>query len=456
MDDTAPGHGLRALARFAASVDARTLPADVVEKARSCLLYAMAVGVASLRAPQPAQAARVLDADGAATRFVDGARRDALAAALANGTLFHARVQDDAHPAGHVGVVVVPAALAVAETVAANGADLLAALVAGYETALRIGRDHTSHASARGLRSTPLYGVFGAAAAVGRLMRLDARAMRHALGLAANLAGGLREYSEAGSEDYAFQAGTAAANGILAARLAAAGATSADTALEGKAGFFRALGEADVDYAARLADGLGRDFAMLDVTYKPYPICQFHRGVVRGCIALRERAGAHGPDSIAIRMHPFEGDFFGVRFAGPFETFPQTFMSAPFCVALAWTRGDVTLAGLTDFAAPDVNALVPRVTIVSDASRARYAPRIEAHLAGGPMLEWEEVEGADAYRLNWNAAVRMTALLTREAGAASDAAQHLVAAVQTLDATLLTDLIDAMRDACASAPRSSP
>ena len=49
-------------------------------------------------------------------------------------------------------------------------------------------------------------------------------------------------------------------------------------------------------------------------------------------------------------MHPFEADFFGVRFAGPFTTFPQTFMSAPFCAALAWARGDATLAGLTDFA----------------------------------------------------------------------------------------------------------
>ena len=239
------GDGLRELARFAARTDMRALPPEVVDKGKACLLYAMAVGVACMRVEQPAQSARAVAGagTGAATRFFDDAKCDAGLAAFANGTLFHSRVQDDAHPAGHVGVVVTPAALAMAETVAAGGADLIAALVSGYETALRIGRDHAADLSARGFRTTPTYGVFGAAAAAGRLLGLDERTMTHALALAANMAAGLREYSESGSEDFAFHAGTAASNGIMAARLAAAGATSGPTALDGKAGFFRAYGE---------------------------------------------------------------------------------------------------------------------------------------------------------------------------------------------------------------------
>ena len=241
------GEGLRELARFAARTDARTLPPEVVAKGKACLLYGMAVGIACMRVAQPAQAARATAGagTGAATRFFDDAKCDAGLAAFANGVLFHSRVQDDAHPAGHVGVVVIPAALAMAETLAADGADLIAALVAGYETALRIGRDHAADLSARGFRTTPMYGVFGAAAAAGRLLGFDERTMTHALALAANMAGGLREYSESGSEDFPFHAGTAAGNGIMAARLAAAGATSGPTALDGKAGFFRAYGERD-------------------------------------------------------------------------------------------------------------------------------------------------------------------------------------------------------------------
>src|SRR5438552_1105928 len=166
------GDGLRALARFAAHTDARTLPPEVIEKGRACLLYGMAVGIACMRVEQPAQAARAVAGAcaGAATRFFDDAKCDAGLAAFANGTLFHSRVQDDAHPAGHVGVVVIPAAVAMAETVAAEGDDLIAALVAGYETALRIGRDHAADLSERGFRTTPTYGVFGAAPAAGRLL----------------------------------------------------------------------------------------------------------------------------------------------------------------------------------------------------------------------------------------------------------------------------------------------
>ncbi|MGQ0674789.1 MAG: MmgE/PrpD family protein, partial [Rhodospirillales bacterium] len=241
-----------------------------------------------------------------------------------------------------VGVVVPPAAIARAHGGGADGSQLLAATVAGYEIALRIGRDHAEDSSARGFRSTPLYGVFGAAAATGCLLKLDESRMTNALSLASNMACGLREYSEAGSEDFPFQAGIAASNGILAARMAQAGAASAASVLEGKAGFFRAYGESGRRYERRLADGLGARFEIEAVTYKPYSICQFHRGIVRGSAALRQRASGRELASLTVRMHPFEADFYGVRFAGPFRTFPQSFMSAPFCAALGWSRGAAT------------------------------------------------------------------------------------------------------------------
>src|ERR1043165_5454827 len=110
---------LSELARFAAN--AATFPAAVVEKSKACLLYALAVGAAGVTRAQPAIAAHALAAGGgSATRFIDGAWCEAATAALVNGTLLHARAQDDAHPAGHVGAVVVSAALAVAESAGAK------------------------------------------------------------------------------------------------------------------------------------------------------------------------------------------------------------------------------------------------------------------------------------------------------------------------------------------------
>jgi 2-methylcitrate dehydratase PrpD len=438
------------LAHFAARTDIREFPAHVVEKAKACLLYAAAVGIACLRSPQAAQAAAGNPpGTGEATRFLDDKKCDAAAAAFANATLFHARVQEDAHAAGHVGVVVVPAALAMAESASASGAALVAAIAAGYETALRIGRDHAADLSARGFRTTPAYGVFGAAAAAVRLMDFSPERMMHALGLAANMAGGLREFAAAGSDDFAFQAGTAAANGISAARLAAAGATSSPSVLEGEAGFYRAFGENGRRYDARLAAGLGTDFEMMGVTYKPYPICQFHRGIVRGCLELRSRARGAPFAALTVRMHPFEADFFGVRFAGPFRSFPQTFMSAPFCASLAWVRDNATLAGLNDFQAADVLELVPRVKVLADHERARYSPRLEARLSNDTRLEWEERERADAYLLTWDTAHQMTGILTAEAGVPAAAAERLTSEVQRLDsAPDVASLIGALREAC--------
>ena len=149
----------------------------------------------------------------------------------------HARIQEDAHPVGHLGVVVLPAAMAVAEQIHASGADLIAAVVVGYECALRIGRDHAADLSDRGFHTTSVYGPIGAAAAA-RLYRLAPDKVAHAMGLGMNLAGGLREFAAPGGEEYALQAGVAARNGVVAAACAREGLHAAGSVLDGTAGFF--------------------------------------------------------------------------------------------------------------------------------------------------------------------------------------------------------------------------
>ena len=146
-------------------------------------------------------------ADGAATCLIDGSRLAPGAAAFANAVLFHARIQDDAHPAGHMGTVILPAALALAETRGCTGAQLLEAIVSGYEVALRIGRDHARDLSERGFRTTPIYGAIGAAAACARLLALDAERTMNALSLTTHAAAGLRQFADAGTDEHPYQAG---------------------------------------------------------------------------------------------------------------------------------------------------------------------------------------------------------------------------------------------------------
>ena len=456
----APEPGLETLAAWAAGFHPEKLPPAVLDKAKACLLYGLAVGISSTGADLPRRIAKAeTDAPGAgrrgARRLLDGRTVAPDAAALANAVLMHVRIQEDAHPAGHIGVVVLPAALAAAEAADADGPALLAAIVAGYEVALRIGRDHAADLSARGFRTTSTYGAFGAAAVGGRLLRLEAAGMTNALALAANAACGLREFVAAGTGEYAVQAGLAARSGLLASRLAAAGAGAAPTALEGSAGFYRAFGERADGYGGRLIDGLGRDFELMAIAGKPYPTCQFHGGVVRGLAALRERSDGQEVERIEVRMHPFEADFVGVRHAGPFRAFSQTFMSLPFCAALAWTAGGASFKAMHEFENPDMLALVPRVHVIADGARGRYQPLVEVALQNGRHLVWEERDGREAYLLTWERTVAMAGALLDEVGA-GEAADRLIGATAALDgAASVEPVIDAAIAGCAAAAKTA-
>jgi len=435
-----------ALAAFASGTDIDALPEPTKEKARACLLYGIAVALASTKAEEPACVARFLDrraAAGGARRILDGKPMPAGEAALGNAVLFHLRVQDDAHACGHFGAVVLPAALAVAEESGASGAALLAAVVAGYETALRIGRDHGDAISKRGFRTTPVYGVFGAAAAAGHLYGLDALRMANALSLAANFAGGLRAFVASGTSEYAVEAGFSARSGIDAAGLAGDGMVATTHVLDGDAGFFGAFADRETSYGRRLTIDLGDIFEMEAITYKPYPICQFHRGVVRGLAALRRQADDTTARAIEIRMHPFEANFIGVRHTGPFTRRAQAFMSAPFLAAIAWNTGTVSFQALHDFNNPLYSETMARVTILSDESRARYEPSIKVTLADGRTLEWKEVEGKDAYELTWPSAVDAAGRLAEESGILANKLAPLIHAVSAIDdASSIKPLMD--------------
>src|ERR1043166_2354809 len=228
---------LSVLAEYASVLDATALPSHVLKTAKACLLYGLAVGIATKRAKSALAAfeASKLEGDGSATstRLIDGKRISHGNAAFANAVLLSGRAQGDSHPCGHLGGVIIPSALAAAEDARASGARLLSAMIAGYEVALRIGRDHAADLSNRGFRTTPCYGVFGSVVAAGRIKNFGPEQMTHAIGLAANFAGGLREYVDAGTEDSPFQAGFAARNGLYAADIVACGITGAPRALHG-------------------------------------------------------------------------------------------------------------------------------------------------------------------------------------------------------------------------------
>jgi 2-methylcitrate dehydratase PrpD len=230
----------RTLTERAVAVTYESLPEEVRELARQCVLDYLGVGLAGA----DDELARILldelnETGGTAQAGVIGhtARLPMLSAALVNGAIAHALDYDDVNLAmpGHVSVSILPALLALAEEKKASGKAVIAAFVAGYETCCRIGMAIRPGHYTRGFHATGTVGAFGAAAACAHLLGLDAEATGRALGIAGTQSAGLK--SQFGTMCKPFHAGKAAQNGLLAARLAARGFSSRPDLVECEQGF---------------------------------------------------------------------------------------------------------------------------------------------------------------------------------------------------------------------------
>src|SRR5207245_6946089 len=160
-----------------------------------------------------------------------------------NGTAAHAVELDDVTTESslHPGVVVIPAALALAEETQTTPARMLEAIVAGYEVTMRVGNAlNPASAYARGFHPTGVAGVFGATMAASHLLGLEHEGGTNALGIAGTLASGSREYLAGGAWAKRLNPGWAGHAGITAARLAQAGFSGPATVFEGRLGVLHA------------------------------------------------------------------------------------------------------------------------------------------------------------------------------------------------------------------------
>jgi 2-methylcitrate dehydratase PrpD len=268
------------LASFTSSLRSDDIPAEVAEAAKLHVLDALGCGLAAHAlevAPGPREAMLEPGVTGPATVIGAEGGLPAADAALANGATCHALDFDDTHTGSiaHVSVVVVPAALAAAQADGASGADALAAIVAGNEVVTRLGMAAGDAFHARGFHPTAVCGVFGATAAAARIRGLDAATTVQALGIAGSLASGILEYLSDGSSTKRLHAGFAAHAGVLAARLAAHGATGPNTVFEGRFGLYNAfIGRDDIDIDGQLGD-LGERWETPRIAFKPYPACHY-------------------------------------------------------------------------------------------------------------------------------------------------------------------------------------
>jgi 2-methylcitrate dehydratase PrpD len=251
-------------------------------------------------------------------------RLDVLHAALINGISSHVLDFDDTHlrtvihPAGPVA----SALLAYAERCRVTGADFINALVLGIEIECRIGNAVFPAHYDIGWHITGTCGVFGAAAAIGKLLKLDPERMAWAFGLAASQPVGLREMF--GTMTKSFHPGRAAQNGTLASLLAAHGYTSSTHALEAKRGWLHVLSTSQ--NPAELTENLGTTFEILANTYKPFACGIVIHPVIDACVQLHNEGIAPSSiRSIALRVHPLVLELTG-------KAEPQTGLEGKFSV----------------------------------------------------------------------------------------------------------------------------
>jgi len=320
-----------------------------------------------------------------ATVFGRSERLDAPHAALLNGMSSHLLDFDDTHArAVHPSAPVLPALFAFAEWHRISGAELLHAFVLGVEAECRIGLSVFPEHHDLGWHITGTAGVFGAAAAIGKLLGLSAQQMSWALGIAATQAAGLQEVF--GSMSKSLHPGRAAQNGFMAAMLARQGFTSSEQAIEGKRGFGRVL-STRFD-ANTITAELGQHYELSQNMYKPYACGLVVHAVIDACIALREQHALRpeqiehiklivSPRTLQMTNHPT----------------PSTGLEGKFSVfhvaAAAIVFGTIGEAQFSDDCVLDARVLAvrQRITVTVDQALSRTQATVRLHLKDGRAIE---------------------------------------------------------------------
>lgn len=421
----------RELGAFVAGLADAPLPGAVVAKLRCNLLHDLTCAMAAAAEGEAVWATVRGRGPGEATLLVDGERVDAEDAAFANGALMHTRAQDDTHFAAkvHVGSAVIPAALALAEREGADGAAFARAVVAGCEVAAAVGERLTATTTRRGFRASSIFGPLGAAAAGASLLGLDAEGTSNAIAIAASLSGGLNQTWIDGTSEYRLELGMAARHGVHAARLAAGGFTGAAHWYEGAAGFMNAFAGAGADDGAPWE--LGERWRVLDVTYKPHPVCAITQSAVQVAIdlAARHDIDPQGISGVRVHLNPDDRSYPGTVNEGPFRDVAATLMSAQFCVAMALADRAATLAGLRRFDDPLLSRLVGVTDVLADAELPSLAGRVEVDLDGGGRISGELIPDEDTYGWDWQGVLANVVRLEPEIPAGRERLDELERAI---------------------------
>jgi 2-methylcitrate dehydratase PrpD len=383
---------------------------EIVAKAKLCVYDLLSSALAAGELPWSRQVIAIArhNSGGAARGAAIIGTADIVSlhdAAFANGTLSHGLVRDDMHvgSVSHLGTVLVPALLSLAEDANATGKDFLTALVAGYEVGGKVGRMLMDVEVSKIFRPTGTVGPIAAAAAGAKLLGLAPEQTTAALALAANTAAGYNEWAGTGGSEMFFHNGFAARSAVTAVQLAAEGAYASTTALDGDAGILAAFRRPRPPTVPELFADRPE---ILAVFFKPVPACNFAQTPAQVALALaqRYRIAAGDIESVSVRVTKAAALYPGCDASGPFEHILQAKMSIQYNVAAALAHGNFAERNYVPQQNTQVQALAKRVTVEIDAGftsafPAKQGAAIAVRTRDGKELEQSasnlEPTGAD-------------------------------------------------------------
>jgi 2-methylcitrate dehydratase PrpD len=375
------------------------LPQSVVNAAKRDIIDTIGVALAGSSASGAKELVELFNdfgSTGKCSTFVYNNTMPPHSAALVNSTMAHALDLDDIHEPGnlHVGITIVPAALAISEYLGnVNGKELITAVVLGIETAARMGLATRAWG---GWLLTPLYGCFGAATAASKLLGLDSEGMVNAWGIAYSQAAGNMECIRSGALAKRIQPGFAASAGVISALMASKGVTGARESMGGLHGIFNLYQKGNYDPDALTAN-LGKTFEVLRLGFKPYPCCRVQHCAIDAAleIAGEENVFLDEIDDILVEVSQRAYDDLCVPTEIKQE--PRTIVDAqfsiPYGVATALTRKKVVIEDYTEEAIEraDVLCTLGKIRAVVSpemneiAARERREPCRITVKAGGKM-----------------------------------------------------------------------
>jgi 2-methylcitrate dehydratase PrpD len=359
--------------------------AEIIEASKKCLLDWIGVTLSGARDPSVRILIDLIEEMGGrrqATILGYGMKTNVLNAAFVNGTASHILDYDDAHEGtrSHPSAPLIPALLAISEYKNLSGSEFITAFVLGFEVSTRIGFALGKSYYNLGWHATPILGRFGAAAGVGKLLKLNRDRLAIAFGLAATNAGGLRRVF--GTMGKSFHAGKAAMDGMLSALLSQKGFTGPEDILDGRSNFLEMFAQ---EYDPnQITQELGQTYQVLKDSFKPYAACLLIHPAIDGLIWMKENFGLNPNliEQVHLEVSPLcltVTDKVNPKDAleGKFSTY--------FCAALAIERGRVSESQFTQDMVDNgsIRDLMKKIKVVRNESLEETEANVRVKLKNG-------------------------------------------------------------------------